>query len=178
MKVSIGKYPQHRFYHNWLYNIFGIMNEPKVSVKIDKWDTWSMDHTLAHIIVPMLRQLRETTNSMAGVDMEDRPDFLIGTCGDDPCSMDEFAEPAWDWVLTEMIFAFESKFEDWEDQFRSGEHDMQWIEITEGKFKGYSEMVKGPNDTYKVDTEGSKAYQARITNGFRLFGKYYEGLWD
>jgi hypothetical protein len=29
-----------------------------------------------------------------------------------------------------------------------------------------------------VDWEGMKAEQARITNGFRLFGKYYEGLWD
>jgi len=39
-------------------------------------------------------------------------------------------------------------------------------------------MKKGPNDTFEVDIEGMKAYQARITNGFTLFGKYYEGLWD
>ena len=24
----------------------------------------------------------------------------------------------------------------------------------------------------------SPEYQKRISNGFRLFGKYYEGLWD
>ena len=32
---------------------------PKINyVKIDRWDTWSMDHTLAHIVLPMLEQLK------------------------------------------------------------------------------------------------------------------------
>jgi len=39
-------------------------------------------------------------------------------------------------------------------------------------------MVKGPNDTHAFDKEGWEAWNARKTNGFRLFGKYYEGLWD
>jgi hypothetical protein len=39
-------------------------------------------------------------------------------------------------------------------------------------------MKSGPNDTYKCDYEGMAVEQARITNGFRLFGKYYENLWD
>ena len=34
---------------------------PKVDyVKIDRWDTWSMDHTLGMIALPMLKQLKET----------------------------------------------------------------------------------------------------------------------
>ena len=28
-------------------------------VKVDRWDTWSMDHTLALIIVPLLKKLKE-----------------------------------------------------------------------------------------------------------------------
>jgi hypothetical protein len=28
-------------------------------VKIDRYDTWSMDHTLADIILPMLKQLQK-----------------------------------------------------------------------------------------------------------------------
>ena len=59
MKVKIGNYPKHRWYHNFLYKL-GIKNEPKVSVHIDDFDTWSMDHTLAYIIEPMLKQLKET----------------------------------------------------------------------------------------------------------------------
>jgi len=36
----------------------------------------------------------------------------------------------------------------------------------------------GPNHTREYDVEGREKYQARITKGFKLFGKYYEGLWD
>ena len=54
MKVRLGGMPKQRFYHGWLYNRFGITNEPKVSVKIDVHDTWSMDHSLAHIVVIFL----------------------------------------------------------------------------------------------------------------------------
>ena len=32
MKIKIGPYPKHRWYHNFLYEKFGISNEPKVSV--------------------------------------------------------------------------------------------------------------------------------------------------
>jgi len=28
------------------------------------------------------------------------------------------------------------------------------------------------------DREGQKAHQERMTNGFELFGKYYENFWD
>jgi len=73
-----------------------------------------------------------------------------------------------------MIFAHESKSEDWEKQFFSGESD--WV--FEEQENGNSLMLEGPNHTMKMDTEGMKIYQARISNGFRLFGKYYEGLWD
>ena len=179
MKVKIGNYPTHRWYHNWLFEKFGITNEPKVSVKIDKWDTWSMDNTLAHIIVPMLKQLKETKHGAPYVYPEDVPSELRPTKkeltaytknGDTDSKFFE----RWDWVMDEMIFAFESKHVDWEEQFRSGEHDIHWMEID----NDMCEMVKGPNDTYEVDWEGRTAYQERITNGFKLFGKYFENLWD
>jgi hypothetical protein len=140
MHVKIGNYPKHRFYHNWLYAL-GWTNDAKVSVRIDPWDTWSMDSTLAHIIAPMLEQLRDSTHGAPIVADIDRPEHLIGTVADtSKGDVDEFHFEAWDWVLTEMLFAFASKHsgDDWE----------------------------------------SEASQKRITNGFRLFGKYYEGLWD
>jgi hypothetical protein len=176
MKIKIGKYPKHRWYHNFLYEKFGIGNEPKVSVHIDDFDTWSMDHTLAYIIEPMLKQLKLTKHGAPNVDNKDVPKELRSDAIEGDVSVTHFKK--WDWVLDEMIFAFESKHNDWEEQFCSGEHDVAWIEITEGKLKGHSEMVKGPNDTFKIDWKGRTAYQKRITNGFRLFGKYYENLWD
>ena len=44
--------------------------------KIDRWDTWSMDHTLGHIALPMLKQLRETKHGAPNTDDEDVPEYL------------------------------------------------------------------------------------------------------
>ena len=179
MKVKITKYPAHRWYHNWLYRTFGYSTDQDVSVKIDKWDTWSMDHTLAYIVVPMLKQLKETKHGAPYVYPEDVPSELRPTKeeltaytknGDTDSKFFE----RWDWVLDQMIFAFESKNVDWEEQFQSGE--VEFVESTSAD--GRMEWTKGPNHTAKTDLEGLKAYQGRITNGFQLFGKYYENLWD
>ena len=45
-------------------------------IKLDRWDTWSMDHTLADIILPMLKQLRDTKHGSPMVDDEDVPEHL------------------------------------------------------------------------------------------------------
>jgi hypothetical protein len=87
----------------------------------------------------------------------------------------------WDWVLDEMIQAFECKVDDeWEEQYRSGNIDMvsapcAWDE--NGKPTMY-EMNRGPKDTYVCDYDALFAHQKRNSNGFRLFGKYFEALWD
>jgi hypothetical protein len=173
MKVKIGNYPTYRWYSKYIALVFG-EKEQKVSVKLDRWDTWSMDATLAHIVVPMLIQLKKTTHGCPIVAFEDRPPELIGTIPKEPHITDEFWEESWNWALDEMLFAFKSKSEDWEGQFFTGESD--WV--FEEQEDGSDFMVEGPNHTLTMDTEGMKMYQARITNGFRLFGKYYENLWD
>lgn len=157
-------------------------------VKIDRWDTWSMDHTLAPIILPMLKQLKATKHGAPFVDDEDVPEHLRSTAA--PAKENEWDTDAnhflrWDWALDEMIFAFEHKVDDsWEDEFREGEID--WVtvpvdkdgnEVPKGEHK-YYQMKDGPNHTYKCDYEGMEKVQARMKNGFRLFGKYYEALWD
>jgi hypothetical protein len=152
-----------------------------VKVHIDRWDTWSMDHTLAPIILPMLVQLKATKHGAPQVDDKDVPKELHMTKKEkaafnkDGSTDDKFFK-RWDWIMDEMIFAFESKVDDggWEEQFESGTSDIQWKRLENGN----SEMIRGPNDTKVYDWEGRKAYQARISNGFRLFGKYYENLWD
>src|SRR5210317_2045578 len=65
----------------WLYNhtvnlIIDKHSGQKISVHIDNYDTWSMDHTLSHIIVPMLKQLRDTKHGSPMVDMIDVPEEL------------------------------------------------------------------------------------------------------
>ena len=161
-----------------------------IKVRIDKYDTWSMDNTLAHIILPMLKQLQETKHGGPQVDDEDVPEELKSTSAptrENEWDTDEHWFKRWDWVMNEMIFAFECNLDDsWQDKFRSGEHDLIWIEDKERQFpnpktgvmESLYRMEKGPNDTYECDYEGMKVVETRIRNGFRLFGKYYQALWD
>jgi hypothetical protein len=55
--------------------------------------------------------------------------------------------------------------------------DADGNEVPKGEHKFY-QMGKGPKDTYKCDYDAMKVVEARIQNGFRLFGKYYQALWD
>ena len=170
-----------------IYNVFNWIwfdrRTQKVKVRIDRWDTWSMDHTLAYIILPMLKQLKATKHGAPYVDPKDCPLELkpkkLTKKEKENGHTDSTHFERWDWVLDEMIFAFEQKCrDDWESDYCSGEHDMYFEKITEGEYKGHSEMKRGPKDTFKIDWEGRKAHQERMSNGFRLFGKYYENLWD
>ena len=169
--------------NTWLYDFLLWVESKKkrtIKVHIDRWDTWGMDHTLAYIILPMLKQLKATKHGAPQVDIDEVPAHLKPTkkalkAYEKDGTTDERFFDRWDWVLDEMIFAFDSKVNDgWEEQFETGESDLQWKTL-EG---GMSEMVRGPNDTKVYDWEGRKKYEERIANGFRLFGKYYSNLWD
>lgn len=158
---------------------------PEVNyVKIDYWDTWSMDHTLSPIILPMLRQLREVKHGAPFVDDDDVPKELRSTSApakENEWDTDDNHFKRWDWVMDEMIFAFEHKVDDsWEDAFRTGEFDHKTVACAwdkDGKATMY-QWVDGPNHTYKYDFDSAKLVHDRIQNGFKLFGKYYQNLWD
>ena len=125
------------------------------TVVIDNYDTWNMDVTLAYIIVPMLKRLKEVKHGAPFVDNEDVSDELRASDEDlhthsKNGETDEHYFDRWDYVMDEMIFAFESKLEAWDEQFFNG----------------------------KFNKEGYDVYSERINNGFKLFGKYYNGLWD
>jgi hypothetical protein len=122
---------------------------------IHSWDTWNMDYTLGKIILPMLKQLKATKHGSPNVDNEDVPINLRATEEDvlkykkiGDTDKDFFKR--WDWVLDEMIYAFDCKVNKEEVYVR---FDIK-------------------------DRKGMEKEQDRISNGFRLFGKYYESLWD
>ncbi|MDA9302467.1 hypothetical protein N9Q27_00655 [bacterium] len=139
MRVKIGGYPDYQY---WLDRLFGWNPKQKISVRIDPHDTWSMDHTLAHIITPMLVQLKETQHGYPA----------------------DLTEQEWDDILDEMIWAFEQKSRvDWDEDFYEYEDD--------------DTQQFGVRLAWE-DKEGAIAHQDRMSNGFRLFGKYYENLWD
>lgn len=158
---------------------------PKVDyVKIDRWDTWSMDHSLGKIALPMLKQLKQSKHGAPYVDDEDVPEELKSTSTppkENEWDTDDNHFKRWDYVLDEMIFAFENHLDDsWQEKYRSGEIDWKsvpckWDE--NGKATLF-ETVNGPNHTYKCDYDAIQIIEDRIGNGFKLFGKYYRNLWD
>ena len=141
-------------------------------VKIDRYDTWSMDSTLAMIILPMLKQLKSTTHGAPYVDDEDVPDELKSTSAppkENEWDTDSLWFMRWDWILSEEIWAFEQLVnEDAESQF------FDHSECDPGRKPWDDEGYK----KVKYDKEGHAAWQARMDNGFRLFGKYYRCHWD
>jgi hypothetical protein len=145
---------------------------PKINyVKIDRWDTWSMDYTLSHIIVPMLKQLKETKHGSPFVDDEDVPEELKSTSAppkENDWDTDENHFKRWDWALNEMIWAFEQNLDDKSEE-KFFDH-AEWDE----KEKDFNKNLH----KIKIDQVGLKAHHDRKANGFRLFGKYYQGLWD
>jgi hypothetical protein len=156
----------------------------QIYVRIDKYDTWGMDHTLAHIILPMLKQLKATKHGAPDVADTDVPKHLWSANAEpkeNEYDVDSNHFLRWDYVLDEMIFAFECKLDDsWQDKYTSG--TMDWgSEPCEWDAAGKPTMYKmthGPNHTYECDYVALALEQKRITKGFKLFGKYYENLWD
>jgi hypothetical protein len=165
---------------------------PKIDyVKIDRWDTWSMDHTLSRIALPMLRQLKATKHGAPNVDDFDVPEHLQSTApgARDSCEHDWDIDDnhflRWDWIMDQMIFAHESKLnDDWQEQFWTGEWgdtlfvktDREYPNPETGVMEATYQMENTGDRT--CDWDGLNAYEKRIQNGFRLWGKYYQGLWD
>lgn len=176
MKVTIGPYKDHNA-------------ERKEEVHLHDYDTWNMDHTLALIALPMLKQLKDTKHGVPYIDHADMPEHLQyirrqydpRAAGDLFNGWDDFdyefqrQVEVWDWMIDEMIWAMEQILDDDNDkQFFSGESDIYWEELE----NGMSEMKRGPNDTFQIDREGLAKHNERIGNGLKLFGKYYRSLWD
>ena len=148
----------------WIYD----KRKRKVEVRIDRYDSWSVDHTLSLIIVPLLKQLQETKHGAPLVDDEDVPEKLRSTSApekENEYDTDDNHFERWDWVLNEMIWAHtQSTLED-------GGDSQFYIQKPEDERKNEWDYID-------VDREGLKAFEERKRNGFRLFGKYYQNLWD
>lgn len=139
-------------------------------VKIDYWDTWSMDCTLSPIIAPMLKQLNKEKHGAPLVDDEDVPSELKSTAAppkENDWDTDDNHFKRWDWVMGEMIWAFE-QLSDWDNDSKFYDFGVK----VEGE--SFSESI----NRIKLDKDGLYAHNDRIQNGLRLFGKYYRNLWD
>lgn len=131
----------------------------KIKVKVHKYDCWSADITLAYVILPILKQLKETKHGSPFVSPDDVPQRLRPTLEEIVAyntngKTDDNFHDRWNFVLNEMIWTFEQLVtDDAEDQF----------------YEPSTRQFKEPEWT---------EYNKRIEYGCRMFGKYYRSLWD
>jgi len=179
MKIKIGKYPKGN-------------GRRKVDVQIDSFDTWSLDHTLAHIIYPALVQLKATKHGVPSevvadvggeeYNQQDSFDFYKETHSESF----EIACDRWNDILDKMIWSFEQLLkDDYDSAYHHGKTDWDWIESDKpfpnpitGKMEPTYQMVDKDPESHWYDSEGHQLHEERIQEGLELFGKYFRNLWD
>lgn len=119
MKVNISNYPNYpkwkyipTFIKELWYKLQGGDEGRKSTVKISKHDTYSLDHTLALVILPALIEYKKyaETAIIGNLDKEDYPPHLArpeliatGLSNEARC---------WSWFIDELIWTFEQIVED------------------------------------------------------------------
>lgn len=140
-----------------------------VFVKIDRQDVWSADSTLAHVIAPLLKRLKADKNGSPRVDDEDVPDHLKSTAAPPATDYDIDANwhLRWEWVLDEMIWAFE--------QHALGEDHVQFFDNSAvDKEAPLEDQLK----QIGYNKEAHLAWVKRKQHAFVMFGKYYQSMWS
>lgn len=145
--------------------INSLVGDRDISVRIDRYDHWNAFETLAIIALPLLKELQKNKLGSPIVDDSDIPEYLRVSdykevyhqhsfdFGDEESSQycQQTIHDKWNWVLGEIIWAFEQLNTDWESQFYG---------------------------TETLLTSGYYEHSSRIQRGLELFGKYYQNLWD
>ncbi len=156
MKVFIGRYPS-----NWVSRR-NPNAEQTVRIRIDPWDTWNMAETLADIILPMLKQLREDKHGSPG-DLKPFQEtsntstqYCFDWYKDDDMKAWDLGHKQWCEMMDKMVWSFE--------QVVNRERDEQFHTKKNGK--------------RHFDSKAYTAYYERVQEGLDLFGKYYMSLWD
>ena len=177
MKINIPPYPKKG-------------NRRKIKIQIDRHDTYSMFHTLAMIIYPMLLQLKEEKQGVPGIfadvggadyEKQESFDFYKESYND---SFDKSCEK-WDEILDKMIWSFGQLIDDDYDRiYHHGEAKYEFVDTepmlnpVTGKMEIMHQMVDTNPGEHWYDHEGHMLHADRIQEGLDLFGKYYTNLWD
>lgn len=179
MKVNIRKYPKGNA-------------DRKINVEIEKFDTWSLDHTLAHIILPALLQLKEEkhgvpselVNDVGGEDWDQQDSFDFYKESHNEAF--EIACERWNVILDKMIWSFEQLVkDDYDSLYHHGDAKFDWVKTDKlypnpvtGKMEATFQMVDKNPEEHWYDHVGHQLHEERMQEGFELFGKYYRSLWD
>ena len=167
MKINLGKFPKN--------------GHRRIDIKIENFDTWNLDHTLAMIIYPALVQLKEVKHGVPsefaavggeGYDGQSSFDFYTETV--DECF--KIGVSRWNATLDKMIWSFQQLcLDNYDDKYHHGEIKIAWKDVPGSNL---SEMVDTNPNEHWYDHVGEMLHQARIQEGLDLFGKHYRSLWD
>jgi hypothetical protein len=152
---DIGDWLAETWVNKFLKQIYS-KRKRKIKVHIDDYDVWNADQTMALIIHPILVKIRDSKPGSSFVDDEDVPENLRSTAAkpkENKWDTDDFYHQRWEWVLDEMIYAFSTIID---EDFCNQYYD---------------------HETNFFNKEKYEELNNRANNGFRLFGKYYGGLW-
>lgn len=143
MKVNIGPYPKGKS-----------KRKRSISVKIDNYDLWSLDHTLALIILPALKQLKALKHGAPGslFDLKHHKmkDWKSKAFKVAEKKSHDAGFKKWYGILDEMIYSFE-----------------RVVKMDDTKFH----TKKG------FDQKAYLASEKKIDAGLVLFGTYFRALW-
>lgn len=150
----------------WLHS----KRKRQVYIRIDKYDSWSADSTIALIALPLIKQLQATKNGSGFIEDIDVPEHLRSTSApikNNEWDLDDNFHKRYEWFLDEVIWALSCVVSD-DDTDKYYEH---------------GEPIKGETmmetiGRIKVDREGLDAHYARKQHALMMFGKYFETLWD
>lgn len=133
--------------------------EQTVRIRIDPWDLWNMPEALADIILPMLKQLYHSKQSVPAIirplnEVSNNYDrqYCFDWYKDDDHKAWELGKNKWCEILEQMIWSFE--------QISNRNRDNQFHEANGFNQKDYIN------------------YYEKIQEGLNLFSKYYMNLWD
>jgi hypothetical protein len=152
----------------------------RVYVHIDNYDAWNADHTLSLIALPLLQKLKQHKHGSPNVDDADVPAGMGLRSTEAPAKENEWDtddnwHDRWEWVLDEIIWAHHQEVHGDPDSEACWTHDVPdecW------PFPSQRTGINKMLGNIKCDDAALTAFNDRKQNGFRLFGKYYQSLWD
>lgn len=165
---------------SWLMKTCQWVNDKKkrrIYIKVDRWDSWNASDTISMLALPILKQLKTNQHGAPCVDDEDVPAELrrCNAPATEEYETDDNHFKRWNWVLDEIIWTHEQLAYGDESQFF---HDIPRDAKVPDGWKWVGGIGKANSPGFWVDRASETAWNERIDNGIRLFGKYYRGLWD
>jgi hypothetical protein len=163
--------------------------ERRINVEIERFDTWSLDHTLALIILPALIQLKHTKHGVPSNFVNDSAEDYHSQATfefmkDDKDEVFQKGCDKWEETLDKMIWSFQQiVFEDYDSKYHHGDMKIGWKPISvphpiTGIVEEMHEMVDENPGEHWYDIVGHQLHEERIQEGLELFGKHLRDLWD